>query len=152
MAQLASAQRSGRWGRRFKSGYPDHIKIKVKKMPNLYGVNTDKPYSAYDVKNALVRCFIEAHREAQQKEIADITSGMSESSADKLTKANIEIIIRNAFKKIGGNFDNPTKESIIKVMDVLKDFSKRYRSPEVISKHYGELLGLVNGLEEEQKK
>ncbi len=117
-------------------------------MPIIYGVDSEKPYTALDVRRALLTCFVEAHEEAAREELKDITESLPERAAYKLTRANIEIMVKNSFKKVGGDFDNPTKESIMKVMDALKDFSQQYRSQEVIKKHYDEMMTLVNGMEE----
>ena len=117
-------------------------------MPIIYGVSTDKKYDALDVRRALMRCFLEAHREDQARELKDVTQGMDEMSADKLTKANIEILIKGAFKKVGGDSEKPTKETIVKVMNALQEFSKQFRDPEIIKKHYNEMMQLVNGLDE----
>ncbi|MBU0707678.1 hypothetical protein KKG41_04870 [Patescibacteria group bacterium] len=116
-------------------------------MSIIYGVDTDKKYDAIDVRRALMRCFLEAHREDQAKELEDVTQGMDEMSADKLTRANIEILLKRAFKKVDGDFEKPTKEVIVKVMNVLQEFSKQFRDPEIIKKHYNEMMQLVNGLD-----
>lgn len=48
--------------------------------------------------------------------------------------------------KIGGDFDKPTKEDIFKVLEELKEFAKNFRNPEIIKKHYGEIMQLVEKL------
>ncbi len=63
-------------------------------MAIIYGVDPEQPYSAEDVKNALVRCFIDAHREAQERELDIIIKDMNEGARDKLTSANIQIIVK----------------------------------------------------------
>ena len=78
----------------------------------------------------------------------EIVKGMGQQSVGKLAEANIKIIVKDAFKETGGNIDEPTKETIIKTMDYLRNFSKHYRSMDVIIKHYNEMMQLVHGLNE----
>lgn len=87
------------------------------------------------VRDALVSCFHEAH------------------CADTGLEANTETdnqyclsIVKKAFADAGGNFDNPTKEEIIKVVGLLAEFSKNFRSQEIIAKHQQQIMELLKQL------
>jgi hypothetical protein len=115
-------------------------------MAMIFGVQTDKPYTAIQVRDALLACFIKAHEPAQKEQIKEIIKGMNEVGAEKLVQVNIEQNVYNAFRTTGGSFDAPTKASILKAMDALKEFSKQFRSTEVIERNYQDMLTLVKGL------
>lgn len=117
-------------------------------MATIFGLSTDQPYTAKQVRDALVQCFVMAHEATTKEQMKEITQGMAAMSADRLTRLNIEQIVFNAFRTTGGSFDAPTKESIVKAMGALKEFSKQFRAPEVIEKNYGEMMKLVEGLRE----
>lgn len=50
------------------------------------------------------------------------------------------------FDKTGGDFNHPTKETIVKVLGELAEFSKNFRDQEVVKKHYQEIKELVDKL------
>jgi uncharacterized protein YpuA (DUF1002 family) len=56
-------------------------------------------------------------------------------------------IIAKMFEKTGGDFDHPTKESLVKALDGLAEFSKNFRNQEVVDKHYNEIKELVDKLD-----
>ncbi|MBU0611890.1 hypothetical protein KKB58_00440, partial [Patescibacteria group bacterium] len=65
---------------------------------------------------------------------------------EKLKEINIEVMIKGLFKKNGDDYDKPTKESLIKIIGELKEFSKNFRAEDVIDKHYTEIMMLINKL------
>lgn len=85
-----------------------------------------------EVRDALVNCFYEAH-------CADTELGADKKSSETYCLS----IVKKAFKDQGFDFDSPTKESIIKVVETLVNFSKSFRSQEVIAKHQQEIMDLV---------
>lgn len=50
------------------------------------------------------------------------------------------------FEKTGGDFNHPTKEMLEEVINQLADFSKNFRDPDVVSKHYNEIKELIDKL------
>ncbi|MBU0597619.1 hypothetical protein KKF61_01325 [Patescibacteria group bacterium] len=115
-------------------------------MNLIYGVDSSKKLTPEVVRNAIVICFEQAHGEATKSSLGDLAKDLGEQGVEKFTKANIESIVRKAFRESGGDFELPTKESIIKAMNWLAEFSKSFRSPEIIKMHYNEVLKLVNKL------
>ena len=116
-------------------------------MVIIYGVDTEKPITPKDVRDAIVRCFVEAHGE-----ILDLMRGtgsatsVSDEDFEKMKKMNVKELIRGFFQEAGGDYENPTKESLIAVCDRLAEFAKNFRKPEVIEKHYGEIMQLMEKL------
>lgn len=89
--------------------------------------------SLLDVRDALVNCFYEAH-------CAD-----TELEQDEMTGRDYCLsIVKKDFVEQGVDFDNPTKEGILKVINKLAEFSQSFRSQEVITKHKQEILDLLN--------
>jgi Zn-dependent oligopeptidase len=70
----------------------------------------------------------------------------SEEEFEEMKKMDIKILIKSKFEAIGADFDKPTKESIIGVMDKLAELSINFRKPEIVKKHYEEIMHLVDKL------
>ncbi|MBD3299955.1 MAG: hypothetical protein GF347_01250 [Candidatus Moranbacteria bacterium] len=111
-------------------------------MVLIHSVDTEKPFGPIEVRNAIVECFYQAHKEAvkQSFEAGD------KKELDKMTKDNIKHLIKKAFQETSGDFEKPTKRSIIEVMDYLKEFSKSFRDDKTIEKNYNKIMILVNKL------
>lgn len=110
---------------------------------NLYGVDIhSENITPEQVRDAMVNCFVEAHGET----LKDFKSyeNLSEEEFEKVKRTDIESLIRGIFDEVGGDFNQPTKEALIKAMDKLAVFSKRFRNEEEVNKHYQELKSLVD--------
>jgi hypothetical protein len=74
---------------------------------------------------------------------------MDAGLGDAPTEQNIHYckeIVERAFQDTDGDFDHPTKQSLLKVIAHLVTFSSAFRKPEVIEKHkaaIGELIQLL---------
>jgi len=99
----------------------------------MYGIDTNTELTPDVVRNALVRCFYEAHKE----------DACFEEDAGELYFENI---IRQSFKKTSFDYDHPTKEALRHVLDDLADFAKNFRSQDIIQKHYRQMLVLIERL------
>ena len=115
-------------------------------MPIIYGVDTEKPFTLINVRDAIVECFVNAHTEVLAKAYKEISKGMKEGDLKKLQELNVVMLIQRYFTEVGGDFNEPTKESIIAVCNKLAEFAKKFRGEEIIKKHYGEIMQLINGL------
>ena len=115
-------------------------------MVFIYGVDTEKPITPENVRDAVVACFTKAHSEVLEQQMSELAQTLSTEEFEKIKKLSVSDMTRSYFGEVGGDFENPTKESIIAVCDKLAEFAKQYRSPEVIKKHYGEIMQLVNKL------
>ncbi|MEY2671865.1 MAG: hypothetical protein RL687_282 [Candidatus Parcubacteria bacterium] len=115
-------------------------------MTIVYGVDTEKPVNPEDVRDAIIECFVLAHSEA----LADLRSyneDLDDASFDKIKNLSVTQMIRNYFNETGGDFDKPEKESILKVMEKLKEFAKNFRDPSIAEKHFQEIMILVGKLQ-----
>ncbi len=111
----------------------------------VYGVDITKEVTPIMVRDAIICCFILAHKEILE-EMKEYSSFSTKKEFDELKKINVEFLIRSLFQKCDGNFDNPCKEDIIKVISSLKDYSKNFRNDKIIEKHSSEIMELVNRL------
>ncbi|MEI7620697.1 MAG: hypothetical protein WCJ57_03975 [Candidatus Falkowbacteria bacterium] len=103
----------------------------------IYGVNLNAPVTPIMVRDAIVECFFKAH-------CAD--SGLGSDDPNSVKKYCAELVV-GAFTKTGGDFDNPTKDSIFKVLGQLAEFAKNFRDPSIIKEHYNEIMKLVERLQ-----
>lgn len=106
-------------------------------MAVIYGVDTDRPYGPVEAKGAIVRCFFEAHRENMQ---------LGEGSDQALTQEYAQETVKKLMEETGGDFENPTKENLIKLCGKIREFSSNFKSPEELEKCYAEVAELVEGL------
>ena len=106
-------------------------------MANLiYGVDIGQNVSPFQVRDALVECFNQAHCEMVELE----------GSNETIDKEYCKSVVKNAFSEVEGDFENPTKEKLMAVMGYLAKFSEAFRKPEIIQKHSEEIMSLVNKL------
>jgi len=115
-------------------------------MAVIYGVDTQKPYSASDVRDAIVECFTQAHDEVLKEELKDSGRGLDSEEFYQIKKLNVQQLIRQYFKEVGGDYEKPTKESLVPVCDKLAELASHYRDPKIIIKHYSEIIQLVHNL------
>ncbi len=100
-------------------------------MKKIYGVDLSKKVTPIQVRDAIVKCFISAH--CGSTEIKDI--GISKDYCERM--------VRKGFNKTGGDYESPTKESIINVMNYLAEFSEYFRGQKEIEKNYKKVMKLV---------
>lgn len=102
----------------------------------LYGVDLEKSITPTIVRDALVECFYDAH-------CADAELG---TDNPVLKKAYILEILKKTFADVGGNFDEPTKETMLKVMNNLSKFAKNFRDKTIIEKHARQIIQILEKL------
>jgi len=87
-----------------------------------------------EVRQAIETCFVEAHRQDTNLEIGE----------ENLTDENYcREIVRKAFRETEGDYENPNKESLMKVVDYLANYSSSLRDRETIENHKKEISSLV---------
>ena len=99
----------------------------------LYGVDLNKPITPLMAREALVECFSQAH-------CAD--AGLTPDN-NEVNKSYCQDIAKKAFIDSEGDFENPTKQSIIGAMGKLQDFAAKFRDPSIIQKHASEMMKVV---------
>ena len=119
---------------------------KIGKNSNIiYGVDITKNVTPVMVRDAIIQCFYEAH--CNVLELARESFGHPpKRKFEEMKKVHVEELIQDIFLKIGGDFNHPTKDNLLKVLESLKKFASIYRKPDVIKKHVNEITLLINKL------
>ena len=112
-------------------------------MNDIYGIDPEGEVTPIDVRNALVECFMLAHGELLAE---SLNVDLSTDEDNMIKRESIVTFLQGVFEKTDGDFDKPTKESMFKVIEYLKSFSKNFRDSKMIEKHAGEIVGLINKL------
>ncbi|MHB9019553.1 MAG: hypothetical protein ACYC3G_01595 [Minisyncoccota bacterium] len=110
---------------------------------NIYGIDMHAESATPEqVRDAIVQCFLRAHGDI----LKDFKSyeNLSEEEFEKIKLTDVLTLIRNFFYETNGDFDKPTKESLLKVIDKLANFSRKFRSSEEVEEHHKELTSLIN--------
>lgn len=118
----------------------------VSEFCNLYGLDVhDENLTAAQVRDALVKCFVSAHGEILES-LKEYGSFSSNEEFEKFKGIDAELLIRNFFKEAGGDYEQPDKKSLLAVVDKLAEYSKNFRSEEIIRKHSGQIKVFINKL------
>lgn len=114
-------------------------------------MDTSKAITPLIVKDAIFKCFLEAHKEVLDM-MKEYHQFESEEEFVKLKELDIEMLLKEKMRKSGGNYENPSKEDITNLCSELANFAKKFRNPKIIEKHYKEIMKLVEKLPGENKK
>lgn len=101
----------------------------------IYGIDSSKKITPLMVRDSMVNCFYQAHCQ---------DSGLTED--DGANREYCKTIVKKAFDDVSADFEHPTKEGIHRVLDKLAEFSKGFRDPKIIEKHYTQIQQLVERL------
>jgi len=99
----------------------------------IYGVDLDQKVAPLIARDAVIECFRQAHC---------VDSGIA-ADDENMNQIYISAVIKKAFLDSGGDFDNPTKESIKKAIENLAEFAKNFRDPEIVKKHYDQIMKII---------
>ena len=113
---------------------------------NIYGVDKGEEYGPKEVLQATENCFVDAHREVIDSFVSGLGEVLSEEDKEKIRKMDVHYMIKNFIEKAGGDYDNPTKGDLQKLIDQLKVFAENFRRPDVVEKNYNVIKGLIDGL------
>jgi hypothetical protein len=102
----------------------------------IYGIDLTKQITPLMVRDAIILCFQDAH-------CKDTGFDVSEKKVNQ--KYCLEIV-KKAFLDSNANFENPTKEDILKATSHLAEFAKKFRNQDLIKKHYSEIEKLIQKL------
>lgn len=115
-------------------------------MPDkIYGVDPSKELNPVDVREAIVDCFTQAHGQILS-EGRGFLKELSDEEFEEIKKLNVRELVRTYFEKVGADYEKPTKESLVQVCDQLREFAKNFRNPDLIKKHYQEIMLLIDKL------
>lgn len=104
----------------------------------IYGIDLDQEITSLMARDALTECFLEAH-------CADAGLGTDDP---EISKEYIKNTVKKAFTDSKGDFENPTKQSILNAMGKLQEFAANFRDQSIIQKHAGEMMKIVEKLSE----
>jgi hypothetical protein len=109
-------------------------------MALIYGVDTDKDISPLEARDAILTCFAKAHCQ---------DAGLSDKPEDQDTVSSYcKEIVKEGFRQTNGNFDDPNKESLMKVVGYLVEFSKSFRNPKIIEEHKEEIMQILSKIKD----
>jgi len=112
----------------------------------IYGVDITKNITPAMVRDAIIQCFYEAHSDIL--ELARETFGHPpKKKFEEMKKSHVKELVQDIFDKIGGDFNKPTKDNLLKVLENLKGFATIYRKADIIKKHVKEIIFLINKLD-----
>ena len=112
----------------------------------IYGVDVNKNVTPVMVRDAIIQCFYEAH--CNVLELARETFGHPpEEKFEEMKKSHVRELVEDAFHSIKGDFNNPTKDNLLRIVENLKEFASIYRKPDVIKKHVSEIILLMDKLD-----
>jgi hypothetical protein len=111
----------------------------------IYGVDPESEFSTVDVRDAIIGCFVQAHGRVLE-EGREAIKELSEEEFEKIKELNVEQLVRKLFDEIGVDYENPTKESLVKVCDRLREFAKNFRNQDMIRDNYNKIMKLVEKL------
>ncbi len=115
-------------------------------MPNdscIYNVDLPGKITPVQVRDAIIKCFSQA-----QEELKEYMGKTTEFKPEEIEKMLVDFVIENVFEEVGGDFKNPTKETLIQVIMKLKEYAAGvFRKHEIIEKHAGEIKQLIDKLD-----
>lgn len=93
------------------------------------------------VRDELLTCFESANRE--------FSKILNQPVSDDALKQQVKQFVQSVFSSCGGNFENPTRESILMAITQCKTNAEKMMGPqgaEMIRHHHDEMMKLVNKL------
>jgi hypothetical protein len=114
---------------------------------HFYGLNPKEKFTPLDVREAVVWCFIKAHGKILEETCRD-SSEIPPEELKKFKELNVRELVWQYFVEVGGDYNRPNKESLVKVCDKLKEFASHFRGQKIIAKNYEQMMKLINKLPE----
>ncbi|MHA1868404.1 MAG: hypothetical protein ACTSXD_10215 [Candidatus Heimdallarchaeaceae archaeon] len=111
----------------------------------IYGVDISEKINPVMVRDTIIECFIKAHSEVLEM-MKEYHKFKSKEEFEQMKRIDVEGLVKSKFEEIGADFNNPSKKDLIKVIDKLVEYASNFRKPEIIKKHYNEIMQLINKL------
>ncbi|AKM78502.1 MAG: hypothetical protein UX70_C0001G0791 [Candidatus Wolfebacteria bacterium GW2011_GWB1_47_1] len=105
-------------------------------MTLIYGIDTTQPITPRMVRDAIIECFHQAHDEELRNRTVD----------EQVNRSFCAAIVEKAFLDIGADFQNPTKEDLLRVIEQLAVFTIQFRDPLIVDRHIAEIRQLIDKL------
>lgn len=96
------------------------------------------------VRDRIVKCFLEAHWQTTESIRTKLKLSVTKEAIEK----SIILQIKDAFEKVQVNFDHPTKEGLVRVVERLKYKAQSVgRDREIIEKNVEQMMELISRIE-----
>lgn len=117
-------------------------------MPSniIYGVDITNKVTPIMVRDAILDCFLKAHSNVLD-EMKIYSDYKTEDEFMKIKQESVKSLVESKFKEVGGDFNNPSRDSLIQVIIKLAEYASKFRDPTIIDKHINEIMSLVNKLD-----
>ena len=112
----------------------------------IYGVDITKKVTPVLVRDAIIQCYYEAHCDVLEL-AKDAFYNPPKEKFEEMKKSHVKELIENFICEAGGNFENPSKNCLIHVLNRLQNIAKTYRETEIINKHVNEINQLIDKLD-----
>lgn len=101
--------------------------------------------SAAEARDIVVDCFHTMHG----PHFEQTKSALGISAEDHRVRQSVKGMIRLAFKSVHGNYDSPTRDDLLKVVDYLNEKSRSWGTPaDVIARHEQQLVRVIARVQE----
>ncbi|MCK5334417.1 MAG: hypothetical protein KAJ24_07895 [Candidatus Aenigmarchaeota archaeon] len=110
-----------------------------------YGVDLSKDITPIMVRDAIIECFVSAHSDVLEM-MKECHEFKSRQEFEEMKQIDVKLLIKSKFEEVGADFENPSKKDLIAVIDKLAEFARNFRRPEIIKKHYGQIMQLIDKL------
>jgi hypothetical protein len=77
-------------------------------MTIIYGIDTSKPISPHDVRDALIACFVAAHSDALE-DLKNYGQQLNKDEFERMKVLNVQQMVLDFSKEVGGDYEAPTK-------------------------------------------
>lgn len=112
----------------------------------IYGADISQKITPIQVRDAIIRCFVKAHKEVLDQ-LKQMEKFESDEEFQQAKNIHVGRLVQEMFKEVGDSYENPSKQGIIQVLKKLEEFAAIFRQPGIIEKHAKEILRLVEKLE-----
>jgi hypothetical protein len=111
----------------------------------IYGIDITKKVTPVMVRDAIIQCFFEAHDNILEL-AKDFFGDPDKVKFEEMKKIHVKELVENIYLKIGEDFNKPTKESLLKLLNHLEKIAKIYRDNNIINTHIDEIMQLIKKL------
>lgn len=118
----------------------------MQNMNTIYGINLNEEITPKMVRDAIIECYYQADSEVL-KELFQQSDFNSREDEEKSKREHVEIMIKKFFDDVDGDFNNPTKESLIKVINRCRDFAQLFRDRSIIDSNYQQIFTLIERIQ-----
>lgn len=95
-------------------------------------------------RDLIVQCF----QEAQREHLAAASEFIHQTHEQTDVRNMVIGAVRLAFKEVGGDYDQPTKDTLTQVVEILARKSEQRQTPkEIIAHHKGEIERVLRALD-----